>query len=163
MPSFVLSLTGSQLLIALQDTLRLNQRELAELLGVSPRTVSRNYRSGMTLLPQTCERLARTCHPHNRALAVELAARAGKTLVDLGLEAPPPPAVLPPPRAPAVLHRHVVDAVVSVAAEAMQSTPQAMRPAVLAAFERAVALGMTSEEVVAAMAPVKASKAASKS
>jgi transcriptional regulator with XRE-family HTH domain len=153
------SLSSSQLLLALHETLHLNQKDLAALLGVSPRTVSRAYKGGMTFLPSTCEKLARACHPHDRGLAAHLAARAGKTLIDLGLEAPPPPAVLPPPRAPAALHRHVVDAGVSVAAEAMASTPQAMRRAVLAAFERAVALGMTSEEVVAAMAPSNASPA----
>ncbi|HEY1697398.1 MAG TPA: hypothetical protein VGG39_34790 [Polyangiaceae bacterium] len=46
--------------------------------------------------------------------------------------------------------------VVAVAAEAMQATPQAVRGAVLAAFERAVALGMRAEEVLAAMAPAPA-------
>jgi hypothetical protein len=49
----------------------------------------------------------------------------------------------------------MADSVVCVAAEAMQATPQAIRPSILAAFERAVALGMTAEEVLQAMLPEK--------
>jgi hypothetical protein len=43
----------------------------------------------------------------------------------------------------------------------MQSTPQSMRPALLAGVERLVAIGMTAEELLAAMTE-KAQKAAKK-
>jgi hypothetical protein len=47
----------------------------------------------------------------------------------------------------------LVDAVVCVAAEAMALSPQAVRPAVLAAFTRARDVGISAEAVVAALAP----------
>jgi len=59
---------------------------------------------------------------------------------------PPPP---PPPIAAVLL----VDAVVCAAAEAMSLSPQAIRPAVLAAFTRARDAGLTLDAVVAVLAP----------
>ncbi|HEY5242723.1 MAG TPA: helix-turn-helix transcriptional regulator [Polyangiaceae bacterium] len=132
-------------LLRLQRTLHLNQRELAQLLGYSSRTISRYYRGGGFLLPTTYEKLAATVHPHDRAFAAELAASAGKTLVDLGLESSRSPAGPTP--------RHLVDSVLCAAAEAMQTPPHTMRPALTAAFERVLALGMTVEEALAAMTP----------
>jgi hypothetical protein len=162
MPPAPPTMTFQQLMVGLIETLHVNSVGLAEVLGVSPRTITRYWKRGGSMAPSKAAELARKVHPVHRALAVELAAHAGRTLVELGIEAPPPPAVPPAPRAPAALHRHVVDAVVAVAAEAMQATPQAVRGAVLAAFERAVALGMTAEEVLAAMAPTKGAKPAAK-
>jgi hypothetical protein len=52
------------------------------------------------------------------------------------------------------------DSVVCAAAEAMQLTPQAMRPGVVAALERIVALAMTAEEALAALTPPPKEKAA---
>jgi transcriptional regulator with XRE-family HTH domain len=131
-------------LMRLQQTLRLNQKELAKLLGCSSRTVIRYYRGSGVLLPSTYQRLARAVHPHDPAFAAELAASAGQTLVSLGLE----PAA---PARPAPTARHLVDSVVCAAAEAMQASPHAMRPALVAAFERAIALGMTAEDVLRGM------------
>ncbi len=165
MPPFQPTMTYQQIMSRLMDSLHVNQTGLARLLGVSTRTVARHWRGGGVLLPSTAEQLARAAHPHDRALAVELAGRAGKTLVQLGLEAPPAPAAPAAPapeRAPRALHRHVVDAVVSVAAEALQSPPQAVRAAVLAAFDRATALGMSAEDVVAALTPPRAAKSSPK-
>jgi hypothetical protein len=160
MTAFRFTRTSQQVMIAIQETLQLNQRELAEFMGVSPRTIIRYYKHGGTFVGSGYEKAARAVHPHDRGLAMELAAHAGKTLVDLGLEVPPAPAgplvPLPgpasPPR-PSPRPSHLTDSIVCVAAEAMQTTPQATRPAVLAAFERAVALGMTAEDVLAAMTP----------
>jgi hypothetical protein len=140
-------------LLRLQRTLHLNQRELAELLGYSSRTISRYYRGGGTLLPSTYERLAAAVHPHDRAFAAELAAVSGKTLAGLGLERPPPPPSPPVPPRPLPTPRHLVDSVVCAAAEAMQTAPHTMRPALTAAFERVIALGMTAEEALAGMTP----------
>ena len=63
-----------------------------------------------------------------------------------------------PPLTSAPTHAHLVDSIVCVAAEAMQTTPQAMRPGLKAAFERVVALGLTAEQVLGAMAPAHAVK-----
>jgi transcriptional regulator with XRE-family HTH domain len=150
-----------QTLIRLQDTLHMNQRELAALLGCSTRTVIRYYHGGGMLTAGTYQRLARAVHPHDRVFAAELAALEGHTLISLGLELPAPP---PPPPAPPVAmrptpsSRHMVDSIVCAAAEAMQTPPHVMRPALTAAFERASALGMTAEEVLKGMAVEPAAK-----
>ena len=147
-------------LIRLQDTLHMNQRELAGLLGCSTRTVIRYLHGGGILLPSTYERLARAVHPHDRAFATELAANGGYTLVSLGLEQPPSPPSPPVPPRPVPTSKHLVDSIVCAAAEAMQTPPHAMRPALMAAFERAFALGMTAEEVLKGMTPPAKGKAA---
>jgi hypothetical protein len=65
------------------------------------------------------------------------------------IEAPPPPAPPPPP-----LPQHVlVDSVVCAAAEAMGVTPQAIRPAVLAAFARSCEARVAPEQIVATPSP----------
>jgi hypothetical protein len=46
----------------------------------------------------------------------------------------------------------MVDSIVCAAAEAMQTAPHVVRPALVAAFERANALGMTAAEVLRGMA-----------
>jgi len=123
-----------RMLHRLQTTLKVNQKELAALLGCSTRTV---MRGGGFVLSSTYESLAAAVHPLDPAFAAELAASAGKTLVELGLErAPGQPSA-----------RHLVDSIVCAAAEAMQTPPHTMRPALVAAFERAIALGMTAEDV----------------
>jgi hypothetical protein len=156
-------------LLRVQKTLVVSQKQLGEILGCSARTIIRYYQKRGIFLPVGYEKLARACHPRDPVFAAELAAMNGKTLIDLGLErpapppeppAPPPPAPSPvaPPPAPArpvPTHRQMVDSIVCVAAEATQLTPQAIRPGLMAAFERAAQLGMTAEEVVGALAAPK--------
>jgi hypothetical protein len=124
----------------LQKTLHLTQKGLADHLGCSARTI---MRGGPTFIASTYARLAADVHPHDRAFAAELAAAAGTTLVGLGLESPvnrgPTPAYL-------------ADSILCAAAEAMHVPPGTMRPALVAALERIVALGMTAEEVLKGMA-----------
>ena len=49
--------------------------------------------------------------------------------------------------------RHMADSVVCAGAEALQMSPHAMRSALVAAFQRTVALGMSAEQVLGAMLP----------
>jgi hypothetical protein len=152
--------TSENVLARTQLALHMSQRELGELMGCSRRTIIRYMSSGAVLVPATWEKLARACHPHDRDLAAELATRAGQTLIGLGLEKPPappaaPPAPPPPPARPAPSSRHLVDSVVCAAAEAMQTPPHTMRPALVAAFQRAVALGMTMEGVIEGLGATK--------
>jgi transcriptional regulator with XRE-family HTH domain len=141
--------TRHQLLLRAQESLHLNQKQLGALLGLSSRTIGRWYRGGGGLYPGACEKLARATHPLDAALAKDLAARGGTSLVALGLEKPPAPSVVKGELTP--LPAHLADSIVCVAAEAVETTPKAMRPALVAAFERALALGMTAEEVLGAM------------
>jgi len=147
----------SEILLRAQQTLGMTQQQLGDVIGCSSRTIMRHQQHGGYLSPSGYEALARACHPHDPAFAAELAQHAGKTLVDLGLERPPPM-----PAAPTPTHEHLLDSIVCAAAEAMQTTPQAMRPGLKAAFERVVALGMSAEEVLAAMAAPSAKPGKSK-
>jgi AcrR family transcriptional regulator len=152
-------MTYIQTLLRLQQTLHLNQRELAELLGCSSRTIIRHYKSRSGIfLASHYQMLAKAVHPHDRAFAAELAAGAGHTLVSLGLEAPPSPAAVRAAPSP----RYMVDSVVCAAAEAMQTSPHLMRLALTAAFQRTVALGLTADDVLKGMAPEPLPKAAVK-
>jgi hypothetical protein len=148
-----------ELLSRIQRALHLNQRQLADLMNCSRRTIIRYYQRGGIILPSTWANLARATCASDRELAAELAARAGQTLVGLGLEALAPPATAAPTarrREPSV--KHMADSVVCAAAEAMQATPQAMRAPLFAAFERAIALDMTAQDVLDALAPEKPAK-----
>ncbi|HEY8038971.1 MAG TPA: hypothetical protein VIF15_04225 [Polyangiaceae bacterium] len=154
MNAVVRQVTWGRLLQRVQHVLQLNQRELAERVGCSTRTIVRHTQHGGSLTPRSYVDLAKACHPRDPELAAQLAALAEETLESLGLVRAPEG---PPRPAPA----HLADSVVCAAAEAMASTPQAMRPALRAAFERAVALGMSADDVLKGIAPQgpRASKA----
>jgi DNA-binding XRE family transcriptional regulator len=137
-------------------TLGVSQRELGELLGASRRTAARwEWGHSELSVSNACD-LARRVHPHDPALASELAAAASQTLESLGLLVS-----TPPPRA------LVVDAVVCVAAEVLGMAPGAVRGALHAAFKRTRELQLSLEDVEAALAPApapgKASKASARS
>src|SRR5579883_312748 len=127
----------------------MTHQQFGEALGVSKRTSAR-WTSGYSipLVSQVCT-LARLVYPEDAELAAELAAAASETLVTLGLEPPPTPSPPPSPPPPAL----VVDAVVCVAADALQATPSAVRGAVLAAFKRARELRLSVEDVESALTP----------
>jgi hypothetical protein len=133
--------------------LHIVDRELGELLGVSTRTVQRMMTRRSSFRVEHLQLLARKVHPTNPALAAALAAEGGVTLEALGLVKPAPPAApSPPPRAFPPPHL-LVEVIVCAAADAMQSTPSAVRDVLRAAFSRARTLGLTVEEVDAALAP----------
>jgi hypothetical protein len=119
--------------------LDMSQGELGALLGVSRRTVSRWVAAGdPLLLPSQAVTLVRALHPRDRALAERVAVQHGLSLEGLGLVANAPS---PVPAATPVAH--LVDTVVCAAAEVLDASPRAVRPAILAAFERARAVGLT--------------------
>jgi hypothetical protein len=145
-----------------QLALSLNQRQLAHLLGSSERTVQRWYAKRATVYPDHITRLAVAVHPHDPDIARRLAATMGETLESLGLVAPPLPApVVPSPQpspSPSPPERSpflplLVESVVSAAAEALDVSPRAARPAVLAAVERAKVAGLSVDDLLAALRP----------
>jgi hypothetical protein len=144
-----------------RSELTLSQRELGDICKYERRTVMR-WEHGSTLpSPWDWEAMARAVHPSNADLAGKLAAAAGQTLVSLGLEAPPPPPPPPappppPPAPPPPATAHLVDSIVCAAAEAMQLTPAAIRPALVAAFERAAALHMEAGAVLSGLGSARA-------
>jgi transcriptional regulator with XRE-family HTH domain len=119
-----------------------SQEGLGKLLGVSRRTIIR-WLDGPYISEDQLKTLARAVYPHDKALAARLANAAGQTFESLGLVVPPS---TEPVRVSA-LPEHLVDSIVCAAAEANATTPQAIRPALLAAFERAFAVGLTVEQV----------------
>jgi transcriptional regulator with XRE-family HTH domain len=139
------------LLVYAGQALKMGQARLGERLGVSRRTVNRWTAHGITFSPGQASRLAALVHPANRALAARIAATQGETLESLGLEKPAPPA--PPPAPPPEPPRYAVDVVVCAAAEALDVSPRAVRPALLAAFQRAREAGLTIEHVEKALTP----------
>src|ERR1700722_2929288 len=141
------------LLVEARRLLMLSQGELGEKLGASRRTGQRWGREGHGPWPEQLHALARLVHPHSPDLAASIAKEGGTTLEALGIGLPPPQPP-PPPPAPALPDPvHIVDTVVCAAADAVQLLPDAIRPALRAAFKRARLVGLTVEDVEAALGP----------
>jgi hypothetical protein len=146
----------SLLLVRAQHALGDTQQSLGKRLGVSKRTMTR-WQGGRTSPGKVAlGRTAVLVHPKDPALAATLANAAGTTLELLGIAPPPaPPRPLPP--APP---RRLADAVLCAAAEAMDVSPRAVRPALIAAFACARELGMSVEAFESALAPAAPAKRA---
>jgi hypothetical protein len=129
--------------------LSLNQRELGELVGLSTRTIQRLYARRTDFIYIQWQKLARAAYPAHPDLAARLAAQGGSSLQALGLVKPAPPA--PALAAPLYDVQHLADGVVCAAAEAIDLTPRAIRPALLAAFRRARQMRLTVEELDSAL------------
>ncbi|HUB07165.1 MAG TPA: helix-turn-helix transcriptional regulator [Myxococcales bacterium] len=143
--------------------LNFTNQALADHLGVSRRTVQRWLVSGTGPQMQHAVKLACTVYPRHEALARELAIHGGTTVEALGLvpPRPPPPPAAPapraapvPPPAPAARSEHA-EAVLCAAANAMDVSPARIAPAVVAAFKRALALGVDVPSLVALLEPPK--------
>src|SRR5580658_1565840 len=80
------------LLLEASRALSLNQRELAELLGISSRTVQRWFARRSSPISLHWHALARATHGAQPALAARLARQGGSSLEELALVAQPPPA-----------------------------------------------------------------------
>ncbi len=125
----------------LQTLLDMTQEELARVLRTSRRSIIRWKREEADGAP--VERwidVAHALYPHSRVAAEHVATTIGETLVSLGLEAAPPV----PPRTPA-------DLVVLTGAEAADASPHAIRRALLAALDHAAAIGMSRDDLRAAL------------
>jgi hypothetical protein len=115
--------------------------DLGELTGASARTVRRWYAG--TSSPHTSHlgRLADAVRSHDPAIAAALDVAAGRAS----------PSSLPDEPAAALSRttpRHIlVDSIVCAAAEATALSPQAIRPALVAAFRRAEELGFSVGDV----------------
>ena len=133
-----------------QSKLGLNQRQTAELCGISLRTVQRwaGRRSHPSSFDYTA--LAKASFPVDRDLAARLASAGGTTLAQMGLAVPAPPA---PPRSRrrSGRPRLVVDSILCAAAIAMDMKPLEIRPALAAAFRRTRQLGIPIEAVERAL------------
>ena len=155
----------SVLVCEARHALHLNQRELAELIGSSERTVQRwETKRGSPHDLDVCA-LADAVRPHDTAIAAALDRLSSRPAGPV-VPAPAPPAgSAPAPAAPArppVPTPVLVDAIVCAAAEAMALAPQVVRPALLAAFTRARDVGLSADDVVGVLAPPANANAKSK-
>ena len=187
------------LLTHAQTALVLTQETLGALLGVSRRTMTRWQGGGHHPSIQQWAVLARHVYAVKPALAAEIAAEMGETLVRakiakgnvvvagafdpsrtrhahaVAVEQNPhhhhrvirrfPPSVAPPappepgpvvpegPTRPVTPTAALVDSIVCAAAEAVATTPQSMRPALLAAFDRAAVVSLSIDEIRASLRP----------
>jgi len=121
----------------------MTQADLGAFLGVSRRTAQRIAAGRSSVGADGWAKLAQAIHPRNPPLASEVAARGGQTLATLGLFI-----AQPDPR--------IADGVVYAAAEEMDVSPRAIRPALRAAFRRARELGLSVETLAAALEEAKA-------
>jgi transcriptional regulator with XRE-family HTH domain len=158
MPHIIPSSDSIRLVVLAQRALGMSQGNLADLVQSSRRTISRWTSGGSMPSPAALQAIARAVHATDAELAAQLAAESGETLESLGIVQPAPPPVVFAP-APPPLPRHLpparlmVESVVCAAAEAMQTTPSAVRDVLRTAFARARGLGMTIEEVDDALSP----------
>jgi hypothetical protein len=125
--------------------LGLTHGQLANMLGVSLRTVARWYAKQGGPVAGDFHTLARAVHPRDPDVAARLAAAGGTTLEALGLTAPPEDLTLPVPL--------LVDSVLCAAAAALDVAPKAVRPALVAAFQRAREMRLSVEAVDLALRP----------
>jgi transcriptional regulator with XRE-family HTH domain len=136
--------TIRRLLLQARATLGLSQKDLARTLGASERTGERwSANASSPSADQLCK-LARMVHPIDVPLARSIAREAGTSLEELELT---------PPAETAYPVERLVDSVICAAADAMDTTPRAIRPALLAAFTRARELRLDARAVEAALSP----------
>jgi hypothetical protein len=154
------SRVAAPLLNRVMSVLGMSTADLAEHMGVSTRTIQR-WTAGNGS-PQATEvlALAREVHPRDATLAAELAAACHETLESLALEKPKPAAEAATPPTPAHLTPFLVEAVVCAVADVVGGVPASVRPMVQAAFERALAAGLSVEDVVGALRGPKAEEKA---
>jgi transcriptional regulator with XRE-family HTH domain len=144
--------------------LHMSQREFAGAVGSSLRTVQRWETRRSEPASFQIHRVADAVRPHDPELAAELDELAPRPTpppppVPQVLAPPLPPPPPPPPPLPATV---LLDSVVCAAAEAMTLAPQALRPALLAAFARAKEAGLSMEAVIEGLTPPKAKAPASR-
>jgi hypothetical protein len=147
------------LLVAAQRALNMNGVELANAVGVAPKTVWRWLGRRTMVSMYAIGDLAPLVHPRDARLAERMHALATKQLARFH-DAPPPLPVTevasPAEAVPAALHASVpmrVELVVYAACRAMNAAPAAVLPGLRAAFAKATELGLTFEEMTSELAP----------
>jgi hypothetical protein len=146
--------TAAGLLYEAQRALSTSQQGVGRVMGLSRRTIVRWVRHGQPTFTQgQAASLARAVHPHDPALAERIAAAGWTSLAALGI-------VTPNAKRADAVARARFDAVVCAAAEVLDASPRAVRPALLAAVRRAADVGLTLTDLEAGLAPPESPPAA---
>lgn len=154
------------LMFLARQQLMLNQKGFAVVIHSSERSVQRQEVGRGTIHPDQVHKAADAIRAKNPQLAAQLEEYAPRPAAPPpplppappALPPPPPPQPAAPPPPPPVPPSILVEAVLCAAAEAMNLPPQAVRPAVLAAFTRARDAQLAPEAVVAVLAPPPAAE-----
>lgn len=125
----------AKLIVTCQLALKMTHREFGALVGKSERTLQRWADRGGVLLPSEADVLAAALDPVRPDLAAEVRADGRATGESLGLLAP----------------SAALQAIVQAAATALGANTDAVRPALLAAFEAAQDAGVSVDAVVAGL------------
>ncbi len=143
-----------------RSVLGVNQVGLAELLGVSVRTVQRHERDGGLSWHGDHQTFLQALHPRDPALAAEIAAALGRPLADYGIQAPVEAPVATPvgPPPPSRATRAHADSVVCAAADAFGIVPRDARPIVAAILTRVQELNVELASLVPLIAEGTAAK-----
>jgi len=134
------------LMTELLETLNVSQKELAERLDVSAKTISRWCARNPVLGAGMVTNLCAVANPTAPSLAIKIATTYGYDLAQLGVTS----------SAAAKLgsnhpegERLLADALVCAAADVADVSPRVMRPALAAALARARDLGLTIDSALA--------------
>jgi transcriptional regulator with XRE-family HTH domain len=128
------------LIVQCQLALGLTQKELGHLLGRDRRTIQRWQKNGFAPMPEEAHALADALRASRPDLADEVLELGKNTAIAAGIALPNSPASV-----------EVIDAILQAAADAGGTSPEAIRPAVTAAFDRAAAAGVEVTAVVTAL------------
>jgi transcriptional regulator with XRE-family HTH domain len=134
-----MAITPDTLLVQCRVALGLTQKEFGDIVGRTKRTVQRWEERGATLISSEVEALAHALNPVRPELAAQIAAVADTTLERLG--------IVPAGAQNTMATSDPIDSVVRAAADVMGVTPDAIRPALAAAFARARAIGLDVQAV----------------
>jgi hypothetical protein len=143
------------LLIEARQTLGLSQKDLANMLGSSLRTVERMHAGRSHPSRDHWGLLIRALHPNDPELAARIAAFCNGTLEQFGIAPPTPPPSAPqaPPAAPvpAAMSAHAVESVLFAAAAATDLPLSSVKAILVAALVRARELGVDVETMAEAL------------
>jgi transcriptional regulator with XRE-family HTH domain len=137
-----MTMGSGPLLVHCQMALGLTQQELGELLGKTKRTIQRWQESGFAPMADQAETLARALQSVRPDLAEQVLALGRKVATATGM---------PPPGRPSTAE--VIAAILQAAAEAGGTSPEAIRPAILAALQKAEEAGIEVSAIVAGLKP----------
>ena len=131
---------SAALLVHCQMALGLTQDQLGDLLGRKRRTIQRWQESGFELTAEQAETLAHALQPVRPDLAEQV--------LDLGRNAATVAGATSPARPASA---EVIDAILRAAADAGGTSPEAIRPAIMAALLKAEEAGVEVRAIVAGL------------